>query len=126
MKLLRTDRCASWITDFYEGRVSHTIYIHNRRECWYKDGNYHKIGGPAVIENTGDKIWFQDGMKHREDGPAMIFSDGHFTWWWKGEFLTAVQWATVAIAAQHRVASREAVKEFLQTILAKLVQETLI
>jgi hypothetical protein len=36
-----------------------------------KDGEFHRIGGPAFEYANGDKFWFQNGKLHRLDGPAV-------------------------------------------------------
>ena len=51
---------------------------------WYKDGQKHRIDGPAVEHSNGTKEWWMNGMKHREDGPAVEFSDGGKEWWLDG------------------------------------------
>ena len=38
---------------------------------WYKDGQLHRIGGPAVQYPNGKDEWYQWGLLHREDGPRM-------------------------------------------------------
>jgi hypothetical protein len=41
---------------------------------WYKYGEPHRVGGPAVdcLFSTGDfrKVWYYQGLRHRLDGPA--------------------------------------------------------
>ena len=44
---------------------------------WYnKNGDYHRIGGPAIIYKDGSKFWYKNGQRHRTDGPAQIWKDG--------------------------------------------------
>ena len=50
-------------------------------ECWYLNGKYHHIDGPAVIYADGRKYWYLSGQKHRTDGPAVIWSDGREYWY---------------------------------------------
>ena len=51
---------------------------------WYVNGNLHRIGGPAIIYETGRQEWYINGKRHREDGPARMFSDGRQEWWVNG------------------------------------------
>ena len=53
----------------------------------YKDGKLHRVDGPAVEFNNGDKFWFFDGKIHNEDGPAMIWVNGFKEWWINGKFI---------------------------------------
>jgi hypothetical protein len=43
-------------------------------EKWYKNGEYHRIGAPAIINNRNDHIiieeWYQNGNLHRIGAPA--------------------------------------------------------
>ena len=53
---------------------------------WEKDGNLHRIGGPAIIYNSGTREWWFEGHLHREgDRPARIESDGARSWWIKSK-----------------------------------------
>ena len=45
---------------------------------WYKDGKRHRIGGPAILNGSGDQEWYLNGLPHRDDGPAIIISDEIF------------------------------------------------
>jgi hypothetical protein len=62
---------------YYKNKVLHRIYgpayVSKRHdtEIWYKEGQYHRIGGPA-IRHKKNMQWFKDGKRHREDGPAVI------------------------------------------------------
>ena len=39
-------------------------------EKWYKNGVYHRIGGPAITHNLNFS-WYKDGERHRLGGPAI-------------------------------------------------------
>src|SRR3989344_1369841 len=46
-------------------------------EHWAVDGNFHRIGAPAVIAyhengNVTEEKWYQHGEMHRLDGPALV------------------------------------------------------
>ena len=51
-------------------------------EEWYKDDEYHRIGGPARIHKNS-KWYYVDGKLHRLDGPAVDVK-GHPKEYWIG------------------------------------------
>ena len=51
-------------------------------EAWYKDGKFHRIGGPAY-RHKNNYVWFKDGELHRLDGPAVNVA-GHPKEYWIG------------------------------------------
>ena len=66
--------------------------LHLRREvdeqgttCWYKNGELHRLDGPAVIYANGTEEWYQNGELHRDDGPAVINADGTEEWFKNGK-----------------------------------------
>src|SRR5690606_13282209 len=48
---------------------------------WYKNGNRHREGGPAVEWANGDKEWYKNGNRHREGGPAVERANGDKEWY---------------------------------------------
>ena len=52
---------------------------------WYKNGEFHRNDGPAVIYEHGHKEWWLNGDLHREDGPAVIYPSGE-EWWLNGKY----------------------------------------
>lgn len=42
---------------------------------WIRNGEYHRIGGPALVEVGEVTEWWVDGQLHREDGPAVQYHD---------------------------------------------------
>ena len=53
---------------------------------WYNsDGEFHRVGGPAMEWADGAKFWYLNGKQHREDGPAFIGANGHKQWFVNGE-----------------------------------------
>lgn len=44
-------------------------------EKWYKDGELHRVGGPAVIHKKV-MCWYENGLRHRLDGPAVVNPSG--------------------------------------------------
>ena len=66
--------------------------LHLRREvdeqgttCWYKNGELHRLDGPAVIYADGTESWYKNGLLHREHGPAVIHASG-YKWFFKNGF----------------------------------------
>lgn len=56
----------------------------------YKDGDFHRDGGPAIVDQDGGKTWFYEGLRHRENGPAITEPDGTKEYWIKGKLIKAV------------------------------------
>jgi hypothetical protein len=61
----------AYISELYDIRV------------WYKDGEYHREGGPAV-QHKNNMYWYQEGKLHRLDGPAVITGSGPKQYWIEG------------------------------------------
>lgn len=53
----------------------------NGDKYWYQNGQLHRIDGPAICYNDGTEIWYKNGLLHRLDGPATIWADGTKEWW---------------------------------------------
>jgi len=47
---------------------------------WFKDGNNHRVGGPAIEFRNGEKYWYIEGLLHRLDGPACELDNGVRFW----------------------------------------------
>lgn len=68
-----------------------TVRREHNRCVWYKkDGIYHRLDGPALINrNTGYEGWFLNGKRHRTDGPALIITGfGTEEYWVNGKRLS--------------------------------------
>jgi hypothetical protein len=49
---------------------------------WFNDkGELHRIDGPAIIFDNGDKAWFFHGKLHRTDGPTIENNNGNNFWY---------------------------------------------
>lgn len=70
-------------------RLYGPAYISERYDIeeWFKDGEYHRIDGPA-IRHKNNEYWFRDGKKHRLDGPAVITGGGPKQYWIEGQQLS--------------------------------------
>lgn len=51
---------------------------------WYKYGELHRDGAPAIVYKNGNEEWLQHGKLHRLDGPAGIYNDGTEEWYKEG------------------------------------------
>ena len=58
---------------------------------WYKNGNYHRDGGPSIEHDSGTKEWYVNGKQHREDGPAIERHDGSKYYFYKDKRYYEIQ-----------------------------------
>ena len=58
----------------------------NGSKRWYKNGELHREDGPAVEYFNGSGHWYKNGELHREDGPAVENVNGYKCWYINGEF----------------------------------------
>ncbi len=49
-----------------------------------KEGEHHRLNGPAIIYSDGTKYWMKHGEYHRLDGPAIEYSNGEKEYYLKG------------------------------------------
>ena len=52
---------------------------------FYKNGELHRLNGPAIISANGTEYWFKNGKRHRDDGPAITYPSGNKYWYKNGE-----------------------------------------
>jgi len=50
-----------------------------------KEGELHRLDGPAIEFFDGGKEWYQNGELHKLDGPAIIYPDGYMSWYIKNK-----------------------------------------
>ena len=55
---------------------------------WYKNGQLHRLDGPAIEHADGWRTWYQHGWLHREDGPAVERENGTREWILNGKIYT--------------------------------------
>jgi hypothetical protein len=49
---------------------------------YFRHGKPHRIDGPAIINQDGDRYWKQYGKLHRDnDRPAVTYSNGVQFWY---------------------------------------------
>ena len=70
-----------------------TVDEHGDKVWRNKEGNWHRIGGPAIEYSSGTKYWFDNGKQHRIDGPAVEWnservewSSGRRDWYLRGKY----------------------------------------
>ena len=69
------------------------IVLKNRTEWINDNGKHHRLDGPAVEWNNGNKEWWLNGQRHRVDGPAEISDDGVLFWYLNGFYYpTREEW----------------------------------
>ncbi len=57
-------------------------YIDNNGDvCYFKNGKWHREGGPAREYANGRKEWCINGKFHRDDGPAREWANGDKAWY---------------------------------------------
>lgn len=60
----------------------HTDAAGNKQ--WFKNGQLHRLDGPALIHTDGTQCWVNNNEIHRLDGPAIIYPDGTQYWYIHG------------------------------------------
>ena len=60
-------------------------------ELWTRLTSHELNGGPmlngCIVDLDGDKFWYKDNQFHREDGPAVVGVDGTTEWFFHGKQL---------------------------------------
>lgn len=66
---------------------------------WFdKQGQRHRLNGPAIERLDGFKSWHQHGVRHRDDGPAIVYEDGTESWYINGtRYTDIIAWAEAAL-----------------------------
>jgi len=65
------------------------IFYSEQHQVWENgEGEYHRLGGPAVIHPEGYQAWYLKGKCHRVDGPAVVHPDGSQEWYLNGKPVT--------------------------------------
>jgi hypothetical protein len=60
---------------------------------WYKNGELHRDDGPAIEYANGNKFWYKYDCLHRTDGPAIEYANGYIEWWVNDTRLTLAEFA---------------------------------
>lgn len=62
------------------------ITYSNGDKWHYVDDIVHNDEGPAVFRGRF-KAWYRNGVFHREGGPAIENYNGNMFWWYKGQYI---------------------------------------
>jgi len=65
-----------------------TIDNYGNIRYYNKEGQLHRLNGPAIECPTGRIEYWINNKLHRLDGPAVIWSDGSVEYWINGKPLT--------------------------------------
>jgi hypothetical protein len=85
IKTVLSDR-AEWSRNYQLHRLDGPAVEQNDGDkYWYQHGQLHRTDGPAVSHANGYKAWYQKGNRHRVDGPAIEYVDGSKSWWYQGK-----------------------------------------
>ena len=63
-----------------------TDYLTVKTKVVNKDGQRHRVDGPAVEYANGIQEWWLNDKLHRTDGPAITFANGN-KWWYQNGIL---------------------------------------
>jgi hypothetical protein len=79
---------ASNYSYFFEivSKEEYKNYLYWRIEYTNKNGEFHRLDGPAIESSDDYKKWFKNGLLHREDGPAVEY-DGRKQYWYNNELI---------------------------------------
>ena len=64
--------------DMFKDEIQNRVWLN-------KDGEYHRLDGPAYINSDGDKEWYINDKLHRVDGPSVEWVDGEKHWYLNGK-----------------------------------------
>jgi len=67
-----------------ESELTITIDSSKTKRWRNKSGKLHRLDGPAVEYDSGNKEWFKNEKLHRLDVPAIIYTNGYKEWWING------------------------------------------
>lgn len=75
--------------------MKYKIYVDYFNLEWYKDGQYHRLFGPAVEYFDGDRWCFVNGILHRLSRPTVEYVNGDQAWYIDGKFCTKEQFLKI-------------------------------
>ena len=87
-KLSSVSFCETYLTTKLDGnngvvQENSTLMLHNDNGSKFflnKNGNYHRLDGPAIEWYYGANEFFKNGIRHRIDGPAYEYEDEKQFW----------------------------------------------
>jgi len=69
----------------YWGDFGYSMVIDETGTKYFLNNDFHRIGGPAIIDAVGNKEWCRFGVLDRPDGPAIEWVNGDKEWYRKGK-----------------------------------------
>jgi hypothetical protein len=78
---------------FFFGKKVTIIELHRNSK-----GQFHRIGGPAIVRSNGYQSYWVEGKRHRLDGPAIIRPNGTWEYWVDDIQYTEEQYPQAVIA----------------------------
>jgi hypothetical protein len=73
------------------GNLGNGMVNNGTTKIYMKNGQKHRLNGPAEIHINGYEAWFLGGIKHRAGGePAIKHPNGDLEFWENGKFLKKV------------------------------------
>ena len=73
------------------GNLGNGMIDKGSSKVYIKNGQKHRINGPAETHLNGYEAWFKEGVMHREGGkPAVTHPNGSTEYWENGKFLKKV------------------------------------
>lgn len=62
------------------------LHIYNGAQEWWQNDKFHRLyNGPAATYRDGTFEWFVNGEYHREGGPAVLNIFGNYFWYTNGK-----------------------------------------
>lgn len=85
----RTERAPGIISTQYDRLIEHLSYIietdrFGTTRYRNRDGQLHRIDGPALEWYSGTQEWYKNGVLHRTDGPAVMRAGDSKEWYHNG------------------------------------------
>jgi len=70
------------------GNLGNGLVDNGNTKIYLKNGQKHRLNGPAEIRGDGYEAWFKEGVLNRLGGkPAVTHPDGTKEYWEKGKFI---------------------------------------
>lgn len=84
---------------------------------WIMNGEFHRIGAPAIEYSDGGRVWYLHGKVHREDGPAVEWNGGEK--WYVNNIRCddVVAWAKMALQYKNIEPTQEAIDAKIMQVM---------
>ena len=70
------------------GNLGNGLIDDGNKKQWLKNGQKHRLNGPAEVHRNGYEAWFLDGKRHRSGGkPAVTHANGSKEYWEHGKLI---------------------------------------